>query len=260
MTYSSKIWPSFAAGTKLSKADRAVLAVCAMFLAGFVASDGRATYPEPPDFSSMAVDAKKRQFFAYLSPMVSAVNFEFAADRDRIREIRAELERGDDLGWIQKRWLRRLAIRLEVDMESMPLDDALDLLERRAGIVPESIVLAQAAVESGWGTSRFARQGNNYFGQRCYTAGCGLEPRQRPEGSRFGLARYADPFASVESYMLNLNTHESYREFRLMRERLRVAGEPITGLDLVRGLSDYSERGSEYIAQLASMIRANNLE
>jgi Bax protein len=192
--------------------------------------------------------------------MVSEVNFGLAADRDRVETLRAAHERGEEIGWVDRRWLERLAIRLEVDMEELSLDEAFVLLERRAGVVPESIVLVQAAVESGWGTSRFAVEGNNYFGQRCYSPECGMAPLEGGRSARFGLARFASAAASVESYILNLNTHDSYRAFRELRQQRRVAGEPITGLSLVAGLRSYSERGADYVAQIASMIRSNGLE
>jgi Bax protein len=87
-----------------------------------------------------------------------------------------------------------------------------------------------------------------------------MVPRERARGSQFGLARFASIQAAVESYMLNLNTHPEYRHFREIRQRLREGGAPITGLALVDGLVGYSERGLEYVQQVASMIRANELE
>jgi len=241
-------------------AEISILIACLMLLGGFTSVSGESRYAPPPAFSEMDVEQKKRQFFAYLSPMISEVNFRLAAERDRVRLLSASLAAGEKIGWSDRRWLKRLAARLEVDLDSMPLADALDLLERRAGVVPESLVLVQAAVESGWGSSRFALEGNNYFGQRCYSEGCGMVPEQRRDGATFGLAEFESPAESVESYILNLNTHEGYREFRRQREQRREAGKPITGLSLVEGLGNYSVRGEEYVDQIASMIRASNLE
>jgi len=252
--------PALIATVRHRVADSLIIGLSLLMMAAFAAINDDAGAPPPPDFASMPVEVKKRRFFAYLSPMVSDVNFRLAAERDQVRELRARLADGGHLGWFDRRWLGRLAVRLEVDLESQPLEDALVQLERRAGIVPESIVLMQAAVESGWGTSRFAVEGNNYFGQRCYSAGCGIIPEERPDGSRFGLAEFVSAAQSVESYMLNLNTHDSYRQFRQRRERLRSEGRPVTGLALVDGLANYSERGQEYVEQIASMIRSNGLE
>jgi Bax protein len=247
-------------GNRLSLPDRAVLVACAAFLCGFSLMRSDLKYADPPDFSDLPIEEKKARFFAYLSPMISDVNFKLAAERDRVAELRATNARGERLGWAERRWLERLAVRLEVDIDSMSLAEALETLHRRAGVVPESIVLVQAAVESGWGTSRFAIEGNNYFGQRCYRVACGIVPEARPDDERFGLARFASPAESIESYILNLNTHHSYTEFRDLRNKLRIADQPITGLALVPGLSNYSERGEEYVEQIASMIRSNGLE
>jgi Bax protein len=236
-----------------------LIAASVAFLAGFMLVDRAESFPDPPDFSNMPIDEKKRAFFAFLSPMITAVNFELAADRDRVRRLRDELAEGTSIGGFDRRWIGRLAQRLEVPIDELELDEALAILERRAGIVPESLVLVQAAVESGWGTSRFALEGNNYFGQRCYRPDCGIEPNSRPD-ARFGLARFESAADSVESYILNLNTHPEYRGFRELRQQRRDAGEPITGLALVEGLSAYSERGEDYISDIESMILANNLE
>ena len=124
-------------------------------------------------------------------------------------------------------------------------------------MVPESLVLAQAAIESGWGTSRFALEGNNYFGQRCYREDCGISPREQQDGG-FGLARFSSVAASVD--MLNLNTHPEYQSFRQLRASRRASNLPVTGLALLQGLRAYSERGTAYIAEIEAMIRANDLE
>lgn len=244
---------------RLTPADLFVLAASVAFLTGFMLVDGARPASEPPDFGSLPVDEKKREFFAFLSPMISAINFELAADRDRVRELRAGLAEGRSIGWFDRRWLRRLATRLEVPIDDLELDEALAILERRAGVVPESLVLVQAAVESGWGTSRFALDGNNYFGQRCYRPDCGIPPTGLSD-PQFGLATYDSVADSVESYILNINTHPEYRVFRELRQQRREAGEPITGLALVEGLTAYSERGEQYVSEIESMIRANNLE
>ena len=252
--------PSSTSRSPIGPAEILVICACVAILAGFMQVNGSVEYRSPPDFASLQVDEKKRQFFTYLRPMISAINLRFAADHDRLRGLRVSVDQGERLSWGSRRWLHRLATRFDVGIDSMALEAAVEMLEHRAGIVPESIVLVQAAVESGWGTSRFALEANNYFGQRCYTANCGVAPRVPVDGARFGLARFSSASASVESYMLNLNTHEGYREFRELRDERRNTGEPITGLSLVSGLINYSERGPDYVAQIALMIRTNNLE
>lgn len=252
--------PPVSTAPRFGPGDLIVLAASITLLTALMTLPGETRYPDPPDFAAMDVDAKKQQFFAFLSPMISEVNFELMADRDRVQRIRRDHDEGRAPGWFDRRWLEQLAVKLEVPFDEVDLSEALRLLERRSGVVPESIVLAQAAIESGWGTSRFAVEGNNYFGQRCYSADCGLVPQAIGEDASFGVAQYESVKASVESYILNLNTHPQYLDFRARRQALRTLDEPITGLALVDGLLGYSERGSEYVEDIETMIRSNNLE
>jgi Bax protein len=145
--------------------------------------------------------------------------------------------------------------RLEDDIA---IDENLfGLLKRRIDIIPEMMVLVQAANESGWGTSRFSRQGLNLFGQWCYSKGCGLVPNQRDDDGRHEVAQFDSVNASVKSYMRNINTHGAYLDLRLLREQKRLDNEDILARDLITGLSSYSERGEEYIDELRAMIRIN---
>lgn len=238
--------------------DACVLLAACGLLVGFVIFPARPVRVLP-DFGSMEVATKKAAFLAFLSPVIAEVNDGFRLDRERLQTLAASVGRGDAPSWLERRWLRQTAERLEVPLDELPLEDAIALLERRAGTVPESIVLMQAAMESGWGTSRFAVEGNNLFGQRCYSPGCGIPPEGRPN-ARFGLAQFDSVEDSVESYVLNLNTHASYHDFRLKRQELLESGEPVTGLALVDELANYSERGEEYVDELRGLILQNGLE
>lgn len=238
--------------------DAFVLAAALGFLVGFVFLPEEPV-PPLPAFARMDVDLKKQTFFAYLSPVIARVNESFRTDRERLEDLAATVDRGEQLSWFERRWLRQAAERYELSLEEQPLDETLATLVRRAGVVPESIVLAQAAKESGWGTSRFAREGNNLFGQRCYGNDCGISPQGRPN-ARFGLAQFNSVEDSIESYVLNVNTHPSYEAFREQREALRESGDPVTGLALVDQLVNYSERRDEYVEELRALIRQNGLE
>jgi Bax protein len=246
--------------SRIRRGDLVVLIACGGLLATYASLDEDDFRARPPDFAAMEVAERKQAFFDYLSPFITETNRQFAEARDRVLAIREAHSNGHLPSWTERRWLRELADRLEVSLEELDLAEALRLLERRAGTVPRSLVLVQAAVESGWGTSRFAREGNNYFGQRCYREGCGIAPSGHGEDAGFGLAAFSSPAASVESFVRNLNTHPNYLAFREIRQSRREAGQPLTGLSLVQGLEGYSERGDEYVAEIASMIRANGLE
>jgi Bax protein len=123
--------------------------------------------------------------------------------------------------------------------------------------VPDHLVLAQAANESAWGTSRFAREGNNLFGQWCFRQGCGLVPASRPDGATYEVARFESVSQSIGSYMHNLNTGRTYQELREIRALARENGHDPDANAMAAGLMSYSERGEDYISELRSMIRHN---
>lgn len=215
-----------------------------------------------PDFSGFEdVDAKKRAFFEFLLPLVKQEN-------QRIETLRAHLlslaARVDSLRENELRWLLQLAQYYRVvasDTGTANLDPGwvIDRLLLRVDQVPPSLALAQAANESAWGTSRFAREGNNLYGQWCFRKGCGLVPKDRPPGDRHEVAKFSSPLHSVERYIHNLNTHLAYKEFRLMRANQREAGAALSGKQIAATLVKYSTRGAEYVEELRAMIRLNGL-
>ncbi|MFD2632867.1 glucosaminidase domain-containing protein [Idiomarina piscisalsi] len=210
-----------------------------------------------PEFSAMTdVSEKKEAFFRFLLPMVEAENIRILHERAYLKDVYGRFQEGrltaDDKQKIDE-WIEYY--RLE---EDIAIDDNLfGLLKRRMDIIPEMMVLVQAANESGWGTSRFSRMGLNLFGQWCYVKGCGLVPTGRGEDGRHEVAKFDSVNESVKSYMRNINTHGAYLDLRLLREQKRLDNEDITANDLIVGLESYSERGDEYIEELRAMIRIN---
>ncbi len=210
-----------------------------------------------PDFRNFEAGTERKQaFFSFLLPLVTAENERILADRERLLAIAAD----DAPGWIARRWVRELARDYVEDPGEMAYEDLRDVLLRRVDAVPAAMALAQAAKESGWGTSRFARNGNNLFGEWCYTPGCGIVPRARARGRRHEVRAFPSPRQSVRSYIANINTHRGYRELRRERARLRAAGRTVTALALVPHLHAYSERGADYVADIRRMIVSNELE
>ncbi|MDQ6968132.1 MAG: glucosaminidase domain-containing protein, partial [Mariprofundaceae bacterium] len=124
-------------------------------------------------------------------------------------------------------------------------------------IVPVELALVQAANESAWGTSFFARRGNNYFGQWCFQKGCGIIPRRRRANAKHEVKYFNNAVESVHAYMKNINTLDSYAALRKIRRQLRLRHIPIYAEVLTRGLKNYSERGVEYLKILRHMIRSN---
>ena len=131
---------------------------------------------------------------------------------------------------------------------------------RRIDVIPPSLALAQAAEESGWGTSRFARQGNAIFGQRTWRDQAGLEPARRAKGETFKVRAFSSLIDGIMSYTRNLNSHVAYDEFRRAREAQRRNGGGPNGYALATTLKRYSERGAAYIKTLRMLMRVNNLQ
>lgn len=210
-----------------------------------------------PDFMSMTdVTEKKEEFFRFLLPMVEAENIRILHDRAYLKDMH-ERFKNNALTAADKKQLEEWIDYYRFEDDIAIDENLFGLLKRRIDIIPETMVLVQAANESGWGTSRFSRQGLNLFGQWCYSRGCGLVPRGRDEDARHEVAQFDSVNASVKSYMRNINTHGAYLDLRLLREQKRLDNADILARDLITGLSNYSERGQEYIDELRAMIRIN---
>ena len=137
-------------------------------------------------------------------------------------------------------------------------DGDIDELLIRVDSVPVSLVLAQAAEESGWGTSRFAALGNALFGQ--WTYGEGMAPKQRrADKGNYSIAAFDSPLDSVRAYLLNINRHAAYADLRRLRAQARAAEERASGYELANTLLKYSERGQHYVESLHTIIRVNEL-
>jgi len=191
-----------------------------------------------------------------MQPLIAAENARVLRDRSRLVTIAA----ADEPGWRDRRWLRSLGERYRLDPESLSSDQLLATLLLRVDAVPMSLALAQAAKESGWGTSRFARRGRNLFGQWCYTPGCGIVPRSRGEEATHEVRAFSTASESVQSYIRNINTHPAYLDFRRARAGLRARQAPLSGLVLAEQLESYSERGRAYVNEIKQLIRFNDLE
>jgi Bax protein len=212
----------------------------------------------PADIKDSRTITKKRIFFMGLLPMVLLANQEIVKEREEILQILQRHEtRESDINDQER--LENLSKRY--GLRGRPLIDhrARTRLLERVDTIPASLVLAQAANESGWGTSRFARLGNNIFGEWTYKAGTGIVPVGRPPGETYEVRKFASLYESLRSYMNNLNRNGAYRELREVRSALRKSGQPVTGLALAEGLLKYSQRGEEYIKEIQAMIRQNKL-
>jgi Bax protein len=234
------------------------VAVVAVVIGRWLASGPR--YEPMPDFSAIASTSERKQaFFNFLYPHVREANESIAKERTRLQGLRDRLANGGRLSARDLRWLESVVGEYGVDAE---LDPAAQVaaLGLRLDEIPAGLAMAQAALESGWGTSRFARQGNNLFGVWCYEPGCGIVPARRPAGATYEVKKYRSTTDSLADYMRNLNTNDAYRWLRTQRARMREQGEPLSALTLAGGLTRYSQEGQVYIDKVRAVIRGNDLE
>jgi uncharacterized FlgJ-related protein len=210
----------------------------------------------------LSVADKKKLFFRLIAPIVLRINELILEDRARAKELTRRLAQGQSVTPDDQAWLTELAVKYKVlESTSERLDsDAFSELLLRVDLVPPSLSLAQAASESGWGTSRFAAQGNSLFGQ--WTWGKGLKPAQQrtSELGDYRIAAFDSTAQAAYSYALNLNTARAYRDLRLKRADLRRQGLRISGTVLAETLLNYSERGQAYVNDLKALIRNNRLD
>jgi len=196
------------------------------------------------------VAQKKSTFFRLMLPLILISNEQILAERQRIEQ--SELSSSD---------LINLALKYRIIKTSVTaLTEAQKIrLLTRVNIIPPSLALAQAAEESGWGSSRFTLEGNAFFGQWDFS-GNGMKPKQQREGlGNYGVARFTTPLASVYGYMLNINTSQAYEHLREVRATMSAQATPLSGRILAESLINYSERGRAYVTSLHHLIDYNLL-
>jgi Bax protein len=212
--------------------------------------------PQLPDFTTYQdSQAKKSAFFSFMLSLASKQNDYILQQREQL----LVLEGKSFLNPAELKWLRLMSMFYRLDAEEKQPHQWIKTLFKRVDIIPVSLVLSQSANESAWGTSRFAVEGNNLFGQWCYSRGCGMVPNQRAAKASHEVASYNSPMNSVSSYIHNLNTNNAYRHLRELRWQQRQADQLPTGLVLASGLTHYSSRGEAYVEELQNMIRFNRL-
>jgi Bax protein len=203
----------------------------------------------PKDLDALeSTQLKKETFIKIVLPLVVAENERILADREKLKILSDKKFTTDP----EKQWIRQKLLEYRVKK-----GDIKELLVRM-DIIPASIALAQAAKESGWGTSRFALEGNAIFGQWTWS-GQGIAPLDRASNKNHKILKFPILRASVKAYKNNLNTHKSYAKFREKRLNLREKNKKISGLELTETLNNYAQTGSEYTKILNQIIRQNRL-
>lgn len=205
----------------------------------------------PYDLASVShTPDKKRDFIRMMLPMILATNEAVAQDRAQVIALQKQILAGEDVPVERQAWLEDQFAEYNADSGDF------ETLLTRLDTIPPSLVLAQAAIESGWGSSRFAREGNALFGQWTTAEHRGIVPAARDEGKTHKIRAFDTPAESVESYFRNLNTHRAYKALRAVRAK----GPGADSMRLADTLIAYSEKGQDYVDLLKSVIRINALK
>ena len=202
------------------------------------------------DLKPLDVKSRKQRFLQIMLPLVLRANEEIMRQRNAV--IQAIEQQDEDV-------LASFSKRYRLPSSWAGKSGWQDELLRRVAPVPVSIALAQAAIESGWGQSRFTREGNALFGQWVWNDDLGIKAANQSD-PRASIRRFPDLLSSVRAYMLNLNSHRAYTDFRKIRERHMIAPAKVPVTEVTGGLSSYAQIGDDYVVKLKLLIAQNNLQ
>ena len=204
----------------------------------------------PAEIKMIENTKRRKEFFIQIVlPLILKENNNIRLDRKMLFTI---INKNNN-SKLEKKWLEK-----KYKQYGIPSKD-LSTLKVRMDEIPVSLAIAQAAKETGWGTSRFAQEGNALFGQWTWS-GEGLKPKEADGNEGHKVMKFNVLQASVRAYQRNLNTHSSYKNFRLARAQLRDTGKPLDSILLSQFLEHYAETGNEYVEVLKKIIKQNNLK
>ena len=204
----------------------------------------------PAEIKMIESSKQRKEFFIQIIlPLILQENNNIKLDRKRLFNIINKSNNSD----LEKKWLNKKYKQYGV------VSKDLSILKIRMDEIPVSLAIAQAAKETGWGTSRFAQEGNALFGQWTWS-GEGLKPKDSDRNEGHKVMKFNVLQASVRAYQRNLNTHSSYKSLRKTRAELRDKGKPLDSLVLVNYLNEYAETGEKYVEVLKKIIIQNNLK
>ena len=229
-----------------------------------------------PNFATIQdVPSKKQAYFTYIGDMSSRINQVIAVQRQFILDLQRKYQHNTDnpIEFTSQETQALAYLKDVYRIKARGTSEVLSQLVHRVNLIPTPLVQVQTANESGWGTSRFAKKGYNFFGLWCYQSGCGFVPKQRTEGMTHEVAKFNSLARAMYRYKLNLNRNRAYRTLRDIRadymhrnpasETLSEAGAGMIHDELalshamIGGLSAYSERGEDYIDELRGMLAFN---
>jgi Bax protein len=215
-----------------------------------------------PNFSDIEnIAERKAVFFAYMSEQVRPINIRISKERALLLKLNTHSKFSTKdkiiINSLAKKYREAVT---QKDSQKLNTRKLIASLLVKVDQIPTALVLAQAANESAWGTSRFAKQANNYFGIWCFSKGCGLIPKSRGEDQGHEVRAFITPKDSVNYYIHLLNSSKIYKLLRTIRKDLRSTESEVTAIKLTAGLGRYSERGTEYINDLVALIKFNKLD
>lgn len=206
------------------------------------------------------ISDKQKQFLADFIPRITYENDCIRLQRSQLLDLIQELQNGKSPDDKEKRKINALLRNYDKQpfvWEDGPPDSTVHnrLIDLKANVdvIPVKLVMAQAIIESAWGTSRFARKGNNYFGIHCYKKGCGMKPSDMPEAT-FEVKVFDTPDEAISTYLHILNTGYAYKKLRKLRAEMRRNNEPLEPEKLATGLEHYAQIGDKYITLIHKII------
>ncbi len=207
----------------------------------------------PDDFMEIEpVNERKKLFIQTLLPIIYSENLKILEDRKKILDWWSESQGENFSRDFWPSWLFELSEKYDAN------DSNLGNLLIKVDIIPISMALSQAAIESGWGTSRYLREGNAIYGQYTFEKNKGIVPAERDSSKKFFIRKFENLSESTKSYFKNINTHLAYESLREERKKLRMNGETLSGLKLAGFLTSYSERKEDYVNDVKKIIESNN--
>jgi Bax protein len=204
----------------------------------------------PQEIKMIENSKKRKEFFIQIVlPLIIEENNNIKLDRNTLFTIINKSNNSNS----EKQWLEKKYKQYGVKSGD------LSSLKIRMDEIPVSLAIAQAAKETGWGTSRFALEGNALFGQWTWS-GEGLKPKEAKEGENHKVMKFNILQASVRAYQRNINTHSTYKNFRKARAKLRDNNKPLDSIELSKYLNKYAETGNQYVEVLQKIIKQNKLQ
>jgi len=219
-------------------------------------------YIDPSQIQTVkSIDESRKAFIANFLPLIHSANQSILIQRELIEGIRDDVSKEGRLNAKNMTaintmlfYYRLSAIDTVNSTKAKYVNKSLDSLSLRADIIPPKLVIAQAIIESGWGSSRFCLLANNYFGVHCYSKGCGVRPKG-DQSSDFEVKKYHSKLDAIKDYLRILNTGFAYVKLRNIRAEERSSAQSVDPYKLSETLGSYSEKGNAYITLIKDIMQ-----